>query len=71
MYAGSPRVLASLWRVPDQGTSELMKQFYAGMLTRKMTPAAALRAAQLLMKNDRRWAAPYNWAGFVLQGEWK
>jgi CHAT domain-containing protein/tetratricopeptide (TPR) repeat protein len=71
MYAGSPRVLASLWRVPDQGTFELMKQFYTGMLARTMTPAAALRAAQIFMKNDRRWSAPYNWAGFVLQGEWK
>ena len=36
-----------------------------------MTPAAALRAAQLSMTKEKRWEAPYYWAGFVLQGEWR
>jgi CHAT domain-containing protein/tetratricopeptide (TPR) repeat protein len=70
MYAGAPRVVASLWRVPDRGTAELMKRFYEGMLVKAMPPAAALRAAQLALRKDPRWAAPYNWAGFTLQGEW-
>lgn len=70
MYAGAPRVVASLWRVPDRGTAELMKQFYEGMLVKGLRPAAALRAAQLAMRRDPRWRAPYNWAGFTLQGEW-
>lgn len=34
-------------------------------------PADALRVAQLEMSRDRRWAAPFYWAGFVLQGEWR
>jgi len=34
-------------------------------------PAAALRAAQVSMWKEKRWAAPYYWGGFVLQGEWK
>jgi CHAT domain-containing protein/tetratricopeptide (TPR) repeat protein len=71
MYAGSPRVIASLWRVPDQGTAELMRRFYEGLLGKGLTPAGALRAAQLAVKNDRRWQSPYHWAGFVLQGEWR
>jgi CHAT domain-containing protein len=70
MYAGSARVVASLWRVPDRGTAELMKRFYEGMLVQGLPPAAALRAAQLAMRKDPRWRAPYNWAGFTLQGEW-
>ena len=70
MYAGAPRVVASLWRVPDRGTAELMKRFYEGMLVKGLRPAAALRAAQLAMRKDPRWSAPYNWAGFTLQGEW-
>ena len=70
MYAGAPRVIASLWRVPDRGTAELMKRLYEGMLLKGLRPAAALRAAQLAMRNDPRWKAPYNWAGFALQGEW-
>jgi CHAT domain-containing protein len=71
MYAGAPRVVASLWRVPDQATAELMKQFYKGMLSEGLRPAAALRAAQIGMLKGQRWAAPYYWAAFVLQGEWR
>lgn len=71
MYAGAPRVVASLWQVSDLATAELMKKFYTGLLRRRLSPAAALRAAQLEMARDPRWSAPYFWAGFVLQGDWK
>ncbi|MGH9901738.1 MAG: CHAT domain-containing protein, partial [Pyrinomonadaceae bacterium] len=70
MYAGSPRVVASLWRVNDRATAELMKRFYQGMLRENLRPAAALRAAQVSMSRDRRWAAPQYWAAFTIQGEW-
>ncbi|MGH9766566.1 MAG: CHAT domain-containing protein, partial [Blastocatellia bacterium] len=71
MYAGAPRVAASLWNVKDEATAELMKRFYEKMLREGMPPAAALRAAQVSMWKDKRWEAPYYWAGFTLQGEWK
>ncbi|HKX32257.1 MAG TPA: CHAT domain-containing protein, partial [Blastocatellia bacterium] len=71
MYAGAPRVIASLWRVPDRETAELMRRFYQGLLKERLRPAAALRAAQIEMWKEKRLAAPYNWAAFVLQGEWK
>jgi CHAT domain-containing protein len=71
MYAGVPRVVASLWRVPDKATAELMKRFYQGMLREGLTPAAALRAAQVSLWKERRWRQPYYWAAFVLQGEWR
>ena len=70
MYAGTPRVIASLWNVRDEATAELMKRFYRNMLIGKSSPAAALREAQISMWREPRWAAPYYWAGFVLQGEW-
>ena len=71
MYAGARRVLASLWKVNDASTAELMKRFYQGMLgEKKLSPAAALREAQVSMWKEKRWQAPYYWAGFVLQGEW-
>lgn len=71
MYAGAPRVVVSLWGVSDWGTSELMLRFYQGMLKDGTPPAAALRAAQIALMNDKRWASPYYWAPFTLQGEWR
>jgi CHAT domain-containing protein len=64
-------VLVSLWDVSDVATAELMKRFYRGMLKDGLRPAAALRAAQISMLKQRRWSAPYYWAGFVIQGEWR
>ncbi len=71
MYAGVPRVVASLWQVDDLATAELMKRFYRGMLIDELTPAAALHAAQRDLATGRRWASPYFWAPFVLQGDWR
>jgi CHAT domain-containing protein/tetratricopeptide (TPR) repeat protein len=71
MYAGAARVMASLWKVDDRATAELMKQFYQGMVKDGLRPAAALRAAQVAMWKQQRWQEPYYWAAFVLQGEWK
>jgi CHAT domain-containing protein/tetratricopeptide (TPR) repeat protein len=71
MYAGAPRIVASLWAVDDRATAELMKHFYQGMLIRGATPAAALREAQLAVRRDRRWSDAYYWGAFVLQGEWR
>ncbi len=70
MYAGSKRVLVSLWDVQDQATAKLMSDFYRGLLGPKhSSTAAALRAAQIAIWREGRWSAPYYWAGFVLQGE--
>jgi CHAT domain-containing protein/tetratricopeptide (TPR) repeat protein len=72
MHAGAPRVVASLWPVDDLASSAFMTRMYGGLLgPRKLTPAAALRAAQLEMLRHRRWRAPYYWAAFQLQGEWR
>jgi tetratricopeptide (TPR) repeat protein len=70
MYAGAPRLVASLWGVEDESTAMLMKRFYREMLVSGKRPAAALRAAQLGMWKSRG-LPPYYWAGFVLQGEWR
>jgi hypothetical protein len=71
MYAGAPRVVASLWQVSDVATAELMKKFYAGMPQKRLPASAALRRAQLEIARDPRWASPCFWAGFVLQGDWR
>ena len=70
MYAGTPRVVASLWSVNDAATAELMKRFYQNMLQKKLTQAAALRSAQVELWQQQQIGAPYYWAAFVLQGDW-
>ena len=70
MYAGTRRVVASLWEVDDEATSEVMAHFYRAMFEGKLPPAAALRAAQLAMVRTSRWKSPFYWAGFTLQGDW-
>lgn len=71
MYAGASSVVASLWKVDDEATAELMKQFYINMLQRDMPPAAALRAAQNSIRQEPQWRSPYFWAAFTLQGEYR
>ena len=71
MHAGASSVAASLWEVDDEATAELMKHFYANMLQKGMTPAAALRAAQNTIRRDPQWQSPHFWAAFTLQGEYK
>ena len=71
MYAGTRRVLATLWKVDDEASSELMMRFYRGVLQGGLGPAAALREAQLEMSRNPRWADPFYWAPFVLEGDWR
>src|SRR5690349_23800044 len=62
MYAGATTVVASLWKVDDEATAELMKRFYKAMLgPKQLRPADALRQAQIDMLHQRKWHAPYFW----------
>ncbi len=71
MYAGASRVVATLWSVDDEATAELMGRFYKALLVEKLSPAAALRRAQMQLLQDKRWTDPFFWAPFVLQGDWQ
>ncbi|MDX6613027.1 MAG: hypothetical protein QOD75_2213, partial [Blastocatellia bacterium] len=71
MYAGAARVVVSLWNVNDKATADLMTKFYEKMLQQGERPAAALRAAQVEMWQQKRWQSPYYWAAFTMQGEWR
>ncbi len=71
MYAGSPRLVLSLWNVDDEGTRELMTQFYRQMWKEGKSPVAALRAAQLSLWQNPNWRKPVYWAAFTMQGEWR
>lgn len=71
MYAGAKQVIASLWKVDDRATAELMKYFYQNLFKNNQSPSQALREAQLQMMKQPRWKSPYYWAAFVLQGDFQ
>jgi CHAT domain-containing protein/Flp pilus assembly protein TadD len=71
MSSGSRSVVASLWKVDDRVTAMLMSHFYKSMLEDGLPPAAALRSAKQRIRQEKMWRAPYFWAGFVLQGEYR
>ena len=71
MVAGARQLVANLWDADDDSTAELMVNFYHRMLGDGLSPAAALREAQLSLLRTKRWSPPYYWAGFRLQGDWR
>ncbi|MEM7350945.1 MAG: CHAT domain-containing protein, partial [Acidobacteriota bacterium] len=71
LHAGARRVVVSLWNVDDEATAVLMEHFYRKLLQDGQSAGAALRSARARVASDPRWQAPYYWAGFVLQGDWR
>lgn len=67
LYAGASSIIATLWKVDDRATMELMVSFYSRLPT--ATKDEALRAAQLEVRN--RYPHPYFWASFQLTGNAK
>jgi tetratricopeptide (TPR) repeat protein len=68
LYAGAKSVVASLWKVDDKTTKELMVRLYAGLQQDKR-PSLALHDAQREIK--KTWSAPFFWASFALQGDYQ
>lgn len=71
IYAGASSVVATLWKVDDRATNLLMTQFYKGLFEEGLTAPAALRKAKLSMWQQPRYRAPFYWAAFELQGEYR
>jgi CHAT domain-containing protein len=70
VHAGVPSIIASLWRVPDDPTNDLMERFYTH-LGKNEDSVAALAAAQreMLNSDNRSFRTPNAWAGFVVFGK--
>jgi CHAT domain-containing protein len=65
LSAGVPRVLVSLWAVPDAPTATLMTEFYQNQ-QKRLDPATALRQAMLTAM--QQYPNPSDWAAFTLVG---
>ena len=68
LYAGARSVVASLWRVADQSTSELMTAFFQERHQRRAGNAVALQKAKLEMLKKPGYSHPFYWAPFILTG---
>ncbi len=70
IHSGAQSVMASLWKVNEQSTSEIVENFY-GYLKKGETKAQALRKAKLdfTETNPTEAQSPYYWAGLVYIGE--
>jgi CHAT domain-containing protein len=65
IYAGTPSIVTTLWKVNDRSSYELMKDFYQHLKTAKKSQA--LRQAQL--KTMEQFPEPFYWAAYQLTGE--
>jgi CHAT domain-containing protein len=68
--AGARSTIASLWKVTDDSTALLIKEFYRNLKTRNMSKAEALRLAQIELLKDQEYKAPRFWSPFILIGNW-
>jgi CHAT domain-containing protein len=65
IYAGTPSIVTTLWKVNDRASYELMREFYQHLKTAKKSEA--LRQAQL--KTMEQFPEPFYWAAYQLTGE--
>ncbi len=66
-FAGARSVIASLWTLNDQAAVVFMGEFYKGLIGGQ-TANEALRDAKKKMLGSK-WAHPFFWAAFMLQGD--
>jgi CHAT domain/HYR domain len=68
--AGVPSTVLSQWKVRSDSTSDLMVEFHTNRVNRnkKLSDAAAMRAAALKLRKDSRTSHPFYWAPFIVIG---
>ncbi|MCD9188841.1 MAG: CHAT domain-containing protein [Pyrinomonadaceae bacterium] len=71
LQTGAKTVMASLWKVEDTATLELMKSFYAGIANENLTPSQSLRQAQLKLRQNPQYKSPFIWAAFTVNGDFR
>ncbi|TVR31131.1 MAG: CHAT domain-containing protein [Balneolaceae bacterium] len=67
LYAGASNLVVSMWKVNDQPTAHLMIGFYEH-IREGQSYGSALRNAKISLMDHPEYAAPRNWAAFILNG---
>lgn len=66
LYAGARSVVATLWRIEDEGAAALAEQFYERLAS--LAPAEALAGAQRALMEDPTFGTPFHWAAYRVTG---
>lgn len=72
MYAGTPSLLSSLWKIEDKSTCLLFQKFYENFRKVDSSKAQALRYSQLsFIKNEeyQEYKHPFFWSSFLILGD--
>ncbi|HUG27826.1 MAG TPA: CHAT domain-containing protein, partial [Gemmatimonadales bacterium] len=64
LYAGSREVVATLWRIDDEGAAVFAEALFRHL--QSGSAAEALRRAQAELRASHRWRHPYYWAAYTL-----
>lgn len=68
--AGARSALATLWTVNDQGSAELVGEFYRQLENPEVSRAGALQHAQISLIEQRPYRHPGYWSPFLLINNW-
>ncbi|WP_264323770.1 CHAT domain-containing tetratricopeptide repeat protein [Romeriopsis navalis] len=70
VLAGAESQVISLWKVDDQGTKDLMVDYYNNLM-QKQGRSGALRQVQLAALQSQQYRHPFFWAAFIPSGQWQ
>lgn len=71
IQAGAGSTVSTFWKIDDEATLQLMKDFYSGLASENLPPSQALRNAQLKMSRSQIYRSPFYWAAFNFQGDFR
>jgi CHAT domain-containing protein len=63
-YAGAPSIVATLWRVDDPASKQLMETFYRNLRGGDDVHVALAKAQRAILAADRE-RSPSLWAGYI------
>jgi CHAT domain-containing protein/uncharacterized protein HemY len=67
IYAGTPSIVASLWKVDDESSARFMADFYRALKTNDKIEALDIARKTMIRKYGKRH--PFYWGAFVLIGD--
>ena len=70
IQAGARSAMGSLWKISDQGTTELIAEFYQQLKNPNLNKAQALQQAQKKLLASKEFRHPFFWSPFLMINNW-